>query len=71
MHFSLFFNAVGFFKDYCVVSSGYYDNKKVMGKFLCCIKFGKKYRNGFLWKIASIYSKYFSKLIIFKIYSRK
>ena len=29
-------------------------NKKVMGKFLCCIKFGQKYRNGCLLKIAGI-----------------
>ena len=46
-------------------------NKKVMGKFLCCIKFGQKYRNGCLWKIASIYKKYFPKSIIFKYYRRK
>ena len=46
-------------------------NKKVIGKFLCCIKFGLKYRNGCLWKIASIYSKYFPKLKILKIHRRK
>ena len=70
--FSLFFNAVGFSEDYCAISSGYnMINKKVMGKFLCCIKFGQKYRNGCLWKIASIYSKYFPKSITFKFYRRK
>ena len=34
-------------------------NKKVIVMFLCCIKFGLKYRNGCLWKIASICGKYF------------
>ena len=73
--FSLFSDAVGFSEDYSVILSGYLDKQEsygqVMGKFLCSIKFGLKYRNRCLGKIASIYIKYFQKLIIFKFYRRK